>query len=64
MATKTTISYHDSNKTIPDGIYKKPDVKELLENGVVFKDGTVDDFSVIIFATGEIYISKLKLSAN
>lgn len=52
VANKTTISYHDPTKAIPDGIYKKPDVKELTENGVIFEDGTREDFSVIMLCTG------------
>jgi len=54
-ATKTTISYHDPRKAVPSGIYKRSDVKELTENGAIFEDGTEEDFSVIIFATGYLY---------
>lgn len=55
VATKTTISYHDATKVIPNGIYKKSDIKEFTENGVIFVDGTQEDFSVVIFATGDFW---------
>lgn len=53
VATKATISYHDPMKTIPNGIYRKPDIQEFTENGVMFDDGSQEDFSVVIFATGD-----------
>lgn len=52
VAAKTTISYHDPTRAIPDGVYKKSDVTKFTENGVIFDDGTEEEFSVIIFATG------------
>lgn len=55
VANKTTISYHDPSKTIPDEIYKKPDIKELTETAVLFEDGTQEEFSVIILATGNFF---------
>lgn len=44
VSKKTTISYHNTTKTIPNGIHKKPDVRRLTENGVVFIDGTGEAF--------------------
>lgn len=52
VTNKTTISYHDQTRAIPDGIFKRPDVKALTKNGVEFVDGSQEDFSVIIFCTG------------
>ncbi|KAG4076275.1 hypothetical protein HA402_014824 [Bradysia odoriphaga] len=54
-ATKTTISFHDPTRIIPSGIHKKPDIRELTENGAIFQDGTEEHFTVIIFATGYLY---------
>lgn len=56
VAAKATISYHDATKVIPNGIYKKSDIKELTENGAIFDDGSQEDFSVIIFATGDLLL--------
>lgn len=55
VATKATLSYHDPMKTIPNGIYRKPDIKEFTENGVIFDDGSQEDFSVVIFGTGDFF---------
>lgn len=52
VANKATISYHDAARTIPNGIYKKPDVKAFTETGVIFDDGSEEEFSVIVLATG------------
>lgn len=54
-AAKTTISFHDPTRIIPSGIYKKSDIRELTENGAIFDDGTEENFTVIIFATGYLY---------
>ncbi|KAJ6646824.1 Senecionine N-oxygenase [Pseudolycoriella hygida] len=55
VAQKATISTHDSKRSFPSEIHKKPDVKEFTENGVIFEDGSREDFSVVIFATGYLY---------
>lgn len=59
VATKTTISHHDQTKVIPSGIYKKPDVRELTENGAIFDDGTQEEFTVIIYGTGDFLYGNL-----
>lgn len=52
VSMKTTISFHDHTKPIPEGIFKKPDIIAFSEDGVEFQDGTSDDFTVVIFCTG------------
>lgn len=52
VSKKTTISYHDYTKPIPNGIFIKPDIKAFTETGVEFQDGTCEDFTVVIFCTG------------
>lgn len=58
VSKKTTISYHDYTKPIPDGIFIKPDIKAFTEAGAEFQDGTCEDFTVVIFCTGTQYTKR------
>ncbi|XP_062563498.1 senecionine N-oxygenase-like [Armigeres subalbatus] len=57
-AERVTLSHHlkDTPKTVfPDNVILKHDVARLTETGVVFADGTSQDFSVICYSTGYKY---------
>lgn len=57
-ARHVTLSHHtkESFKTIfPSNLIQKPDVSELTRTGVVYKDGTQEEFTVILYCTGYRY---------
>lgn len=58
VAKRVTLSHHQDPepKTVfNSNVDMRPDVGELTENGVVFVDGTVQDYSVIVYCTGYKY---------
>lgn len=57
-ATRVTLSHHQrpEPKTIfPQNVDIRPDVERLTETGAVFKDGTEQSYTVILYCTGYKY---------
>lgn len=58
VAKRVTLSHHQNPepKTVfASNVDMRPDVDRLTETGVVFVDGTVHDYSVIVYCTGYKY---------
>lgn len=58
VAKRVTLSHHQNPepKTVfASNVDMRPDVERLTENGVVFVDGTEQDYSVIVYCTGYKY---------
>lgn len=57
-ARHVTLSHHSKEpfRTIfPSNLDQKPDIAELTRNGAVYKDGTQENFTVILYCTGYRY---------
>lgn len=59
VANRVTLSHHQKDpepKTkFAANVDMRPDVKRLTENGAIFKDGSQQDYSVIVYCTGYKY---------
>jgi hypothetical protein len=58
VAVKVFLSHHNPrllNMKIPSNYFHKTDIKEIVENGVVFQDGTYEQVDTIIYCTGYTY---------
>ncbi|KZC12907.1 PREDICTED: senecionine N-oxygenase-like [Dufourea novaeangliae] len=57
-ATRVILSHHSRDPigtVFPDNVIQKPDVKELIENGVIFADGSNESADVVFYCTGYKY---------
>lgn len=65
-ARRVTISTHGdfSNVILPSNVTIKPDINEIQSNSVVFADGSEQSFTTILYCTGKLFYSNVKLPIN